>query len=230
MSNIACTNRAFAAGSDMQKPQPFLFEPSSEAKRYAPATERNRDAIADILAETLPPHGLILEIASGTGEHVVHFARRFPHLSWQPSDPDPAALGSIMAWTAESKADNILPPIEIDTSTTWPIGHADAVVCINMVHISTWAATLGLLENAARVLPAGGTLYLYGPYRRREVPTALSNEEFDRSLKERNPDWGLRYVEDVVAEASKAGFALQELAEMPANNLSLIFRLASSDI
>ena len=228
--NIAPTNCAFAVGFDMEKAQPFVFEPSSEAKRYAPATERNRDAIADILTGTLPSNGLILEIASGTGEHAVHFARRFPQLRWQPSDPDPSALRSIMAWIADSDAGNILPPIEIDACSDWSIDHADAIMCINMVHISPWAATLGLLSNASRILPIGGMLYLYGPYRRRDVPTTASNEEFDRSLKERNSDWGLRYVEDMVANASKVRLAFEQLVEMPANNLSLIFRLASSNV
>ncbi len=207
----------------MEKPQPFVFGPAGEAKRYAPATERNRDAITDILIEVLPATGLILEIASGTGEHVVHFAQKFPQFKWQPSDPDPAALASIEAWIADSETVNLLPPLQLDASTMWSVAHVDAVICINMVHISPWAATLGLLRNAARILPAGGLLYLYGPYRRYDVPTALSNEQFDRSLKDRNADWGLRYVEDVAKEASNVGMHLESLVEMPANNLSLIF-------
>jgi SAM-dependent methyltransferase len=222
--NTAPTNRGFVAGFDMDTPQPFVFEPAGEAKRHAPATERNRDAITEILNDVLPASGLVLEIASGTGEHVVHFAQTFPRLKWQPSDPDPAALASITAWTADSTTGNILPPLLIDASTNWPVDHADALICINMVHISTWAATLGLLKNAARILPVGGILYLYGPYRRRDVMTAASNEEFDRSLKDRNPAWGLRFVEDFEAEALIVGMSLERLIEMPANNLSLIFR------
>jgi SAM-dependent methyltransferase len=208
----------------MDTTQPFVFESDGPAKRYAPATERNRDAIADILNSVLPATGLILEIASGTGEHIVHFAQKFPLLKWQSSDPDSIALASITAWTADPTTANILPPLLIDASINWPVDHADAVICINMVHISPWAATLGLLKNAARILPVGGILYLYGPYRRRGVSTAPSNEEFDRSLKARNPAWGLRFVEDLEAEASIVGMSLERLIEMPANNLSLIFR------
>lgn len=208
----------------MDTPQPFVFEDDGPAKRYAPATERNRNAIADILNDVLPASGLVLEIASGTGEHIVHFAQKFPQVEWQPSDPDPAALASIAAWAADSVTENILPPILIDASTHWPVDHADALICINMVHISPWAATLGLLKNAARILPVGRILYLYGPYRRRDVSTAPSNEQFDSSLKDRNPDWGLRFVEDLAAEASIVGMSLERLIEMPANNLSLIFR------
>jgi SAM-dependent methyltransferase len=208
----------------MDAMQPFVFESDGPAKRYAPATERNRDAIADILGSVLPATGLVLEIASGTGEHIVHFAQKFPLLKWQSSDPDSIALASITAWTADPTTANILPPLLIDASINWPVDHADAVICIKMVHISPWAATLGLLKNAARILPVGGILYLYGPYRRRGVSTAPSNEEFDRSLKARNPAWGLRFVEDLEAEASIVGMSLERLIEMPANNLSLIFR------
>jgi SAM-dependent methyltransferase len=204
-------------------PKPFVFEPTGEAKRYAPATERNRDAIAKVLEGMLPSRGRVLEIASGTGEHIVHFARRFPELEWQPSDPDAAALASIAAWCEEAASANVLPPICVDASADWQVEDVNAIICINMVHISPWTATLGLLRNAARTLPAGGLLYLYGPYRRYDVPTALSNEQFDRSLKDRNADWGLRYVEDVVKEASNVGIHLERIIEMPANNLSLIF-------
>lgn len=210
----------------MDAPQPFVFESAGPAKRYAPATERNRDVIADILNDALPTSGLVLEVASGTGEHAFHFAQKFQQLKWQPSDPDPAALASIGAWIADSTTANILLPLQIDASTTWSVNHADAIICINMVHISPWAATLGLLKNAARILPVDGLLYLYGPYRRYDVPTAPSNDEFDQSLKDRNADWGLRNVEDVAKEASDVGMHLEQLIEMPANNLSLIFRSA----
>lgn len=206
-----------------------MFEPTGEAKRFAPATERNRDAIADVLSEVLPPHGLVLEIASGTGEHMVHFASRFAHLSWQPSDPDPAALASIAAWREEAAQTNLMPPMQIDASADWAIDHADAIICINMVHISPWDATLGLLRNAGRILPDDAPLYLYGPYRQHDRPTAPSNEAFDQSLKDRNAAWGLRYVEEVMVAASNFGLGFDRLIEMPANNLSLIFRRLNSE-
>jgi Protein of unknown function (DUF938) len=205
-------------------PKPFIFEAGGEAKRYAPATERNRDAITDVLRQILPSSGVVLEVASGTGEHIVHFARVFPHLLWQPSDPEPAALASISAWREEAGLSNLLSPFELDASAAWPITVADAILCVNMVHISPWEATLGLLRNAASILPYGAMLYLYGPYRRHNVPTAESNEDFDISLKARNPEWGLRFVEDVTAAANGHGLQLETVVEMPANNLSLVFR------
>jgi SAM-dependent methyltransferase len=209
----------------MTDPKPFVFADTGEAKRYAPATERNRDAIADVLRGVLPEQGTILEIASGTGEHLVHFAARFPHLTWQPSDHDSAGLASISAWSAEAALPNICPPMQIDASAAdWPIAMADAVLCINMVHIAPWSATEGLLLGASRLLPPGGLLYLYGPYREDGVPTAASNEDFDVSLKSRNTEWGLRSVEDVVSQAQHHGLKLEARIEMPANNLSLIFR------
>ncbi|MGV7121920.1 DUF938 domain-containing protein [Sphingopyxis sp. 550A] len=194
------------------------------AKRHAPATVRNRDAIAAVLADWLPPAGLVLEVASGSGEHAVHFAAAFPGLEWQPSDPDPAALASIAAWRVEAGLANIAPPLLLDAAAPeWPVGTADALLCINMVHISPWAATRGLLAGAARVLPQGAPLILYGPYLESEVATAPSNLAFDRSLKERDPDWGLRDLDAVKAAASAAGFAFAERRGMPANNLMLLF-------
>jgi hypothetical protein len=205
-------------------PEPFTFSVSEHAKRYAPATERNREGIADVLRDILPEQGTVLEVASGTGEHAVHFARAFPHLMWQPSDYDAAGLASIVAWSAEAALPNILPPVQIDaTAPIWPTVAADAILCINMVHISPWAATIGLFRGSADILPQGAPLYLYGPYRQRGVETAPSNEDFDVSLKSRNPEWGLRYVEDVVAAAAD-GFTLETMIQMPANNLSLVFR------
>jgi SAM-dependent methyltransferase len=208
----------------MVKPTPFVFESTGEAKRYAPATERNRDAIVDVLKDILPPQGLVLEIASGTGEHIVHFAQQFPNLTWQPSDPDPAALASIAAWSAEAACANLNPPMHIDASADWNVDHADAIICINMVHISPWHATLGLMQNAARVLAKGAALYLYGPYLQSGLPTAPSNAHFDESLKSRNPEWGLRSVEAVAVEADIVGLRMTDVIQMPANNLSLIFR------
>jgi SAM-dependent methyltransferase len=208
-------------------PQPWLAaEAVSQAdKRHAPATLRNRDAIADVLRELLPKHGTVLEVASGSGEHVVHFARAFPTLDWQPSDPDPAALRSIAAWVDEADLPNVAPPVLLDASSEhWRVADIDAILCINMIHISPWAATLGLLREAARQLPPDGLLYLYGPYVQPGVETAPSNLDFDRSLRSRNPDWGLRDVADVEAAATQEGFRIEGIVAMPANNLSLIFR------
>jgi SAM-dependent methyltransferase len=195
-------------------------------KRHAPATERNREPIAAVLREVLPAHGLVLEVASGTGEHAAYFARLFPALDWQPSDPDPGALNSIEAWVADAELPNLREPVQLDAAGTWPIARAEAVLCINMVHISPWTATLGLLGGAAGVLAPGAPLVLYGPYRQRDVPTAPSNEAFDRSLKDRNPDWGLRELEEVVAAAERQGLQLDRIFEMPANNLTVVFRKA----
>ena len=190
---------------------------------HAPATLRNREPILAVLREILPDRGTVLEVASGTGEHVRFFAEALPHLDWQPSDPDADARASIAAWCADLP--NIRPPLALDAAAPdWPLALADALLCINMVHISPWAATLGLFAGAARILSEGAPLYLYGPYRRDDVPTAPSNEAFDQSLKDRNPAWGLRRLEDVRDVAQAAGFDCDRLIEMPANNLSLLFR------
>ena len=192
-------------------------------KAHAPATERNREPILMLLREILPASGLILEIASGTGEHVRFFAESLPQLQWQPSDHDPHGLASITAWTEGQR--NIRPPLILDASAaTWPIAHADAIFCINMVHISPWEATEGLFRGAARLLKKAAPLYLYGPYLRAGLPTAPSNAAFDVSLKERNPAWGLRELEEVTALAERRGFVLERVIEMPAHNLSLVFR------
>ena len=190
-----------------------------------PATARNRDAILALLRDMLPASGLVLEIASGSGEHVVHFARAFPDLTFQPSDPEDAALQSIAAWTQDSSLTNIRPPVMLDaTSAQWPVNAADAILCINMIHIAPWRASEGLFCGAAGLLGAGAPLYLYGPYRRADVMTAPSNEAFDESLKSRNPEWGLRDLETVAALARDNGFSGPEVTEMPANNLSVVFR------
>ncbi len=209
----------------MTDPTPFVFDDTGEAKRFAPATVRNREAIAEVLGGILPDKGMVLEIASGTGEHLVYFARVFPHLDWQPSDYDDAGLASIAVWSDEAGLPNILPPVRIDAlASDWPISRADAMLCINMIHISPWEATAGLMTGAGRVLATGAPLYLYGPYRQHGVPLAEGNASFDASLTERNPDWGLRYVEDVAAAALQAGLRLEHIIPMPANNLSLVFR------
>ena len=196
-----------------------------EERRTAAHVARNAGPIAEVLRDVLPERGLALEVASGTGEHAVHFAREFPKLLWQPSDPEPAALRSIEAWRAEAGLFNLLPPVSLDArAAVWPVDRADAILCINMVHISPWAATAGLLRGAGRLLTAGAPLYLYGPYRQEGVETAPSNEAFDESLRARDPEWGLRRVEEVAEEAAGHGFALEGTVPMPANNLSLLFR------
>ena len=194
-------------------------------RRSAPAAARNRGPISDVLRGVLPAKGLVLEVASGTGEHSLHFAREFPGLLWQPSDPEPASLRSIEAWRAESGLFNLLPPVAVDArAADWPVDAADAIVCINMIHISPWAATAGLMRGAGRLLQAGAPLYLYGPYRQAGVETAPSNEAFDADLRARNPEWGLRSVEQVADEAARHDLALERVVPMPANNLSLLFR------
>jgi len=194
-------------------------------KRHSPAAERNRDPIAAVLSEVLPESGTILEVASGTGEHAAWFAALFPKLRWQPSDPDPESLASIRAWRAEAGLDNLLEPLLLDASAEpWPVDSADAILCVNMVHISPWTATVGLMRGAGRLLPAGGPLLLYGPYRRAGVPTAPSNEAFDASLRARDSRWGLRELETVEAEAEANGLGLDRVEPMPANNLTLVFR------
>ena len=205
---------------------PWLASESGSApKKHAPATARNREPIKEVLREVLPASGLVLELASGSGEHIVYFAGEFPALRFQPSDPDPEARLSIAAWTESEKRSNVLAPLMIDAaSADWPITSADALLCINMVHISPWESTLGLLAGASRILPPSGLLYLYGPYRREGVPTAESNEAFDRSLRQRNPAWGLRSLEDLQAAAAEQQLQFERLIEMPANNLSLLFR------
>lgn len=197
----------------------------TDPRRSAPHVARNAGPIADVLRGILPARGLVLEVASGTGEHALHFAREFPSLRWQPSDPDPAAVRSIEAWRAEAGLFNLLPAVALDArAQDWPVEATDALLCINMIHISPWAATLGLLRGAGRLLATGAPLYLYGPYRQAGVETAPSNEAFDESLKARDPEWGLRDLEAVVAEGGAHGFALETVVPMPANNLSVVLR------
>ncbi|MBW0144843.1 DUF938 domain-containing protein [Sphingomicrobium clamense] len=197
----------------------------SEVKRHAPAAARNVGPIGEVLTDWLPRSGTVLEIASGTGEHALAFARIFPDLDWQPSDRDPEALASIAAWREEHGTPNLLPPVEIDAaSTDWPIMQADAILSVNMAHISPWPATLGLLKGAKRLLPEDGALIFYGPWIASDVETAPSNMSFDESLKVRNPAWGLRTVEKVEEAASAQSLQLIERRSMPANNMMLLFR------
>jgi SAM-dependent methyltransferase len=194
----------------------------------SPATARNRDPILAVLKPRMPAGGLVLEIAAGAGEHAVHLAAAFPGLEWRPTDPDPEARDSIAAWRETAGLANLLEPLALDAADpdAWPVERADVVVCINMVHISPWAATEGLMAGAGRVLEPGGMLYLYGPYFEDAVETAPSNLAFDESLKARNPAWGVRRLEAVRALATRHGLELAERIAMPANNLSLIFRKA----
>jgi SAM-dependent methyltransferase len=201
------------------------MQDASDARLFSPSTARNRGPILDVLKRVLPATGTVLEIASGTGEHVIHFAQRLPKLDWQPSDPDAAARTSIAAWVAATNAPNLRPPIAFDVrSEPWPIRHAAAILCINMIHIAPWTATQALLRGAGRLLSRDGVLYLYGPYRRSDRPTAPSNEAFDADLRRRNPEWGLRALETVASEAEAHGLRVAEIVDMPANNLSVILR------
>ncbi len=194
------------------------------ARLKAPAAARNRQPILDVLRQHLPPRGLVLEVASGTGEHVVHFAQACPALIFQPSDPDPASRASIDAWSAMLGLANVRPAVMLDvTAASWPVEAADILVCINMVHISPWAAAEGLMRGAGRLLPPGGVLYLYGPYKRGGRHTAPSNATFDAGLRAQNPAWGVRDLEAVAALAAAQGFGEPVVVEMPANNLSLVF-------
>lgn len=209
----------------MSDGQRFYEAPATGKRRSAPAALRNREPIADVLADWLPESGLVLEIASGTGEHVVHFAARFPALIWQPSDIHPDALASIEAAREESALPNVRPALVIDASTShWPIDHAAAVLSINMVHISPWPSALGLIEGAGRLLAPGGPLILYGPWLAGDIPTAPSNLDFDANLKGRDPAWGLRRVEDFEIAAGERGLDLIETRAMPANNRMLLLR------
>jgi len=202
-------------------------QPGTDRRLQAPATQRNRDAILDVLRQVLPPSGLVLEVASGSGEHAIHFAAALPALTFQPSDPAPDALASIAAWTQGSGLSNILPPLRLDASAPqWPVASADAILCINMIHISPWSATVGLFRQAGRLLKPGSPLYLYGPYRRPGRPLEPSNAAFDESLRGRDPEWGLRDLGEIAALATANGLGAPQVIEMPANNLSVIFRAA----
>lgn len=190
----------------------------------SPSVARNRGPILAVLREVLPSEGLVLEVASGTGEHAVHFAAGLPGLVWQPSDPDPEARGSIEAHRAAAGLPNLLAPLDLDAAApSWPVERADAVVAINMVHISPWRATEGLAAGAGRVLRPGGVLYLYGAFREGGRHTAPSNAVFDESLRARNPEWGVRDIAQVAEVAARHGLDLVRQVAMPANNLSLVF-------
>lgn len=191
---------------------------------FSPAAARNAAPIVEVLKRVLPPSGLVLEIASGSGEHAAHFARALPALVWQPSDPDEAARRSIIAHARAAGLANIRLPLAIDaTRQPWPVTRVDAVVAINMIHIAPWDATIGLMAGAEATLPEGGILYLYGPFREDGQHTAPSNAAFDDSLRARNASWGVRDIEAVAAAGRAHDLHLIERVPMPANNLSLIF-------
>ncbi|MFL6763709.1 MAG: DUF938 domain-containing protein [Sphingomicrobium sp.] len=202
----------------------FYEASAAGARRSAPAALRNREPIADVLSEWLPNEGLVLEIASGTGEHAVFFAERFSRLDWQPSDINLDALESIAAWCEAAALPNVRPPLVIDAaSPDWPLDRADAVLSINMVHISPWRSALGLLEGAQRLLGKGAPLIMYGPWLSDGIPTVESNLAFDADLKRRDPEWGLRRVEEFAEAAAERGFELAGTRTMPANNLMLMW-------
>lgn len=206
-----------------------MSEPRPDARAHAPATARNREPILAVLTELLPAAEgpqRVLEIASGTGEHAAFFAARLPHLAWQPSDADAAALASIAAWRESTgPLDNLAAPIRLDVMAAWPEGLAvDVVFSANMIHIAPWEACLGLFRGASEVLAPGGALVLYGPFAEGGRHTAPSNEAFDASLRARDSRWGVRDLDDVRRVAEAAGFRLEARHEMPANNLTLVFR------
>ncbi|RMD61748.1 MAG: DUF938 domain-containing protein [Alphaproteobacteria bacterium] len=204
--------------------------PGIEAMQHAPAAARNTAPILAVLRRVLPPRGVVLEIASGSGQHVAAFAAALPALDWQPSDPDPHARASIAAWCTHAGVANVRPPLDLDTAVPdWPGGIAfpvAAMVCINMIHIAPWRACQGLMRGAGIVLPTGAVLVLYGPFRRGGRHTAASNAAFDRSLRQRNPAWGVRDLDEVAAEARGHALHLCETVAMPANNLTVVFRRA----
>ncbi|MBF2018998.1 MAG: DUF938 domain-containing protein [Hydrococcus sp. C42_A2020_068] len=201
----------------------------TDARQYAPATQRNREPILEVLLRVLPPSGNILEIASGTGEHAVFFAPRLGPRQWIPSDPNPLLLSSINAWRDRNPSDNLHPPYQIDArDSLWSIEETgipvNAIVNINMIHISPWSACLGLMAGANRLLSPGGILYLYGPFKQDGEHTSSSNLAFDESLRAQNPEWGVRNLEDVVKAANAEDLNLLEVIPMPANNLSVVFQ------
>lgn len=204
------------------------FEPSDVlpgGRIVSPSAERNKEPIAQVLMRLLPGPGDVLEVSSGTGQHVVHFAQAMPHIRWQPSEYDDDVLKSITGWLAQARLPNVNAPIHLDVhDKVWPVADVAAVVCLNMIHIAPPSATEALVRGAGRIMRSGGILFLYGPYRREGRHTSASNESFDRMLRARNPDWGVRNLEDVALLATSAGFELREVKDMPANNFAVVFR------
>ncbi len=203
-----------------------IGQPFDGGRWYAASADRNKGPILAVLERVLPPTGLVLEIGSGTGQHIVHFALALPRLTWQPSDPDTDFRRSVEGWIGQERLDNVRAPLDLDVCRLpWPVTRADAVLAINVIHVAPWAATQALLAGAKDALDrGGGVLYLYGPYRRFGRHTATSNAAFDAQLRASDPGWGVRDLEAVVELAGTAGFELAELVDMPANNLSVVFR------
>lgn len=209
-------------GRDVTKP---YGRQDSDGRWNLPAAERNKEPILAALRSSLPPSGLVLEIASGTGQHVVHFANALGALTWQPSDPDTEFRTSIAHRIQEEALQNVRTPLDLDVlDTPWPVSGVDAVLCINMIHVTPWEATRALIRGSGEILSAGGGLFLYGPYRRNGAHTAPSNEAFDTRLRGQNPEWGIRDLEEVEQLGTRSGLRLETVIEMPANNLSLVFR------
>jgi hypothetical protein len=206
-----------------------LASEEQDGRLHAPAVERNREPILAVLRTVMPTPGTILEIASGSGQHAAWFAPEFPGHRWAPSDVDPDNLSSIDAWCRQEGAVNVIAPRVLDASAeNWPVTDLEAdliaMLSVNMIHISPWAAGLGLLAAAGRLLPDNGILFLYGPFLRDGQPATDSDAEFDRSLQARDPSWGLRDLDQVVAAANAQGLVLSQQLAMPVGNLSLIFR------
>jgi SAM-dependent methyltransferase len=196
-----------------------------DRRGHAPPADRNKGPILEVLKRWLPAQGMVVEIASGTGQHVAHFAKALPGLTWQPTELDVDRHDSIAAWIEFEKLTNVFPPLLLDVGKhPWPLDRADAVICSNMIHISPWQTTVDLMKGSARLLRNGGIVFLYGPYRRFGAHTAPSNEAFDADLRARNPEWGLRDLEAVAEVASVHGFEFGEAVPMPANNFSVVFR------
>jgi cyclopropane fatty-acyl-phospholipid synthase-like methyltransferase len=200
---------------------------TADARRFAPAAARNREPILEVFRARIDPRAKVLEIGSGSGEHAMHLCAAMPGLDWQPTDPDPASRASIAAWIAHTGLANVRAPLDLDVrSASWGVESRapfDCIVSINMIHIAPWASTLGLLDGAARLLREGGRLFLYGPFMRGGVHTAPSNAAFDERLRGENPEWGVRDLDAVIAEASARGLRFAEAVGMPANNLSVLF-------
>lgn len=198
----------------------------TDPREISPPAERNKQPILEVLARVLPPSGLVLEIGEGTGQHVTHFAKALPGLTFQPAEMDEARHASITAWIRHEHLDNVRPPIALDlTRWPWPVRAADAIVCINVIHISPWEATVALMRGGGELLAPGGALVTYGPYARGGQHTAPSNAAFDADLKARNPLWGIRDMEAVeTAARDEGGLRLEEVVPMPANNFTLVFR------
>ncbi|HEY9853484.1 MAG TPA: DUF938 domain-containing protein [Leptolyngbyaceae cyanobacterium] len=208
----------------------------NDGRQYAPATQRNREPILGVLQWVLPENGTVLEVASGSGEHAVFFAPRLSPRKWLPSDPDSVSRESILVWQEHSPSENLYPPLDLDVrSPIWPLeiknqpenkylADITAIVSINMIHIAPWSACLGLMAGASRILPFGGILYLYGPFKQGGKHTAESNVAFDEMLQSQNSEWGVRNLDDVIEAAKAKDLKWLETIKMPANNLSVVFQ------